>query len=1046
MSKFKGYAQVSGFKNIQLPDTTKKLRAEGERTIRRMERNFKIEQENTRAVMDALNDKYRVEEQNRQFVFDLESENREQIRSRMVENDAILRANETQRIKQTQAKFDALASLSSTAQKLSVDLTNQLSAAGTEEGERLANTIALAGGSYADIEYIRDIDAAHIANDEKFQAIVKRLQANGAPNDLVDQIRNANSSKVYALNKGLLVNAGLDYPEELLRLETQQLQLADGTLSEFSLGQARQMGQFKDLVEAQELRNRSNYLAQFSGKDDDPMVARYLYPKLIEAERANSRARSAERLQRTRNEDKLAYEESIRDRFFDANGHQQNIFFIQTSENHRTARQDVLKVYAQMVKDGAWGSTEQAWDRLDDLLNTPISIDGGKSIKKFGELYGKDSGIADIRSAIYARDGVLKGRIKQQEQAIKAEREQEIITFVLENYGSGGFDDGYMKQLLALAEEEKIPTDSLKHFLSHNSSDAILRKENIAMLEEEKRNRTLDLGDFDGIVDPLIFEQFAADIEALKAEQDLMPRSKEDVRKGFRDELMIQLGKNDYEKVKGFSFSRALSEAMQLYHQQLGAVDPLTDPAARQQKAEDYVLGLIRDSDNKESPFHVTDRSKAKGNSFFSRFNPGDDNTLYNKLESGRAPAEILDEIAQDPDFVMKEAIITKTMAQDLARKIKTGQPFVIPQIYHQLADASNIPVHEIITKQLRLNTISDVTASPDLIQNIKSRVTSPELLQLIRRPTAANINTVAIASGNQVPFVRKGDDGFVDVQSLGRSLNFRSPDVMAAIWALETGRGRTVHGKNALFNVKSLDGTGTTTTTTEYDADGNPYKTTATWRNFDTPAQAAQDFIDTISKYPGVNESKTPREMVMAIAAGGYATDPNYAEKVLNVLNGYGINVDGPFVPYEGPVTRDPNYASPTLMHVYNVGSIGWNSTGPHLDLKQVDNPNTPDVDETGAYYKYDDPEIREYIFVDDKELGMVPLSDVPMTGSWESHTSRGSNGYDYGIHDGRGIYIKPPARVVNSFRTSQNDDLLIIELPSGRRFKCHHGRRVND
>ena len=131
--------------------------------------------------------------------------------------------------------------------------------------------------------------------------------------------------------------------------------------------------------------------------------------------------------------------------------------------------------------------------------------------------------------------------------------------------------------------------------------------------------------------------------------------------------------------------------------------------------------------------------------------------------------------------------------------------------------------------------------------------------------------------------------------------------------------------------------------------------------------------------------------------------------------------------------------------MHVYNVGSIGWGSTGSHLDLKQEDNPNTPE-NEKGAYFNYDDPEIAEYVFVDDKEMGMVPLTQVPMTGSWESHTGRGSNGYDYGIHEGRGIYIKPPARVVNSFRTSQNDDLLIIELPSGRRFKCHHGRRVND
>tara|TARA_B100001287_G_C22608482_1_gene493944 strand:- start:761 stop:1048 length:288 start_codon:yes stop_codon:yes gene_type:complete len=93
MSKFKGYAQSSGFKNIQLPDTTRRIREKGERTISRMEQTFKIEQENAEAVLNALNDKYRVEAGNRQAVFDLESENRNQIRNQMIANADVARAN-----------------------------------------------------------------------------------------------------------------------------------------------------------------------------------------------------------------------------------------------------------------------------------------------------------------------------------------------------------------------------------------------------------------------------------------------------------------------------------------------------------------------------------------------------------------------------------------------------------------------------------------------------------------------------------------------------------------------------------------------------------------------------------------------------------------------------------------------------------------------------------------------------------------------------------------------------------------------------------------
>ena len=1039
MSKFKGYAQSTGFKNIQIPDQTKKLRAEGERTTRRMQRNFNAQQENVRAVMEALNDKYRIEEQNREFVFNLESDNRSQIREQIQRNNDVINKNEDIRRQQAQEKFKALASLSDTANKLSTSFLKERSEASKAKGKQLADTIALAGGSHADIQYIRSIDKAHIANDEKFRTIVDRLRANGAPNDIIDQIRNANSSTTYSLQKHLLINAGLDYPQELARFETQPLMLADGTFSEFTLGQARTMGgEFKELVEAQELRNRSEYIAKFQAKDEDPMVARYLYPKMVEAERVNARAKAADRLQRTRREDKLTYDESIRDRYFDGNA-TAIISFIQNADNHRVARQAVLKAYADLAKEGNLGngSTASAWDELDRLLAAPISIDGGKTTKAFGELYGKDPEIADIRSAIYARDSVLTKRQEAQRQAVATRKEQEIIRFVHDNYGKGGFDNNYSQELIAEAQIQGIPTDKLKHYLAHNSSDAVARREMDAMLQKELRNYTLDLSDFEGVNDPELLKKYGPEIAALKADRASMPRTDKEVIQGFKDELMIALGESDYQKVKGMSFSRALSRAMQMYNQQLGAPDPNTSPADRQQNAEDFVLGQIAKHAEEDSLFHIIPRTDAKGPAFFAKFQPGADNKEH------YIPLEVLDAVKDDPKFVINERFISQSIASDIAGKIKSGKPFVIPQIFHQLATVSNIPAHEIVAKQLELYEIKGVTVNPDVIQNIKSTVDSPELLSILRTPTAANINTVAMVSGNQVPFVRKGEDGYV--QSLGRSLNFRSPDVMAAIWALETGNGQFVIGRNALFNVKSLDGTGTSKRVTEYDASGTPYRSVETYQDYDTPAQAAQEFIKTISKYPGVNEATTPREMVMAIAAGGYATDPRYAEKVINVLVGNGVNVDGAFVSYEVAISRDPNYPSQTLKSVYLSGNIGWGSTGPHLDLKQEDNPNTPE-NERGTYFAYKDPEINEYVFVNDPKLGQVPLTDVPMTGSWESHTNRGSNGYDYGLYDGTPVLIKPPARVVNSFRTSEGDDMMIIELPSGRRFKFHHGRKVND
>ena len=122
------------------------------------------------------------------------------------------------------------------------------------------------------------------------------------------------------------------------------------------MGAARSMGgQFTAAVDAQDLRNRAEYIAQFQGKDNDPMVARYLYPKMVEAENRNNRAAAAERLQDTRREDAIRYKEQFRTRYRDANGHASNLTFIELSENRRSARRAYLAEVAEMARVGFFG-------------------------------------------------------------------------------------------------------------------------------------------------------------------------------------------------------------------------------------------------------------------------------------------------------------------------------------------------------------------------------------------------------------------------------------------------------------------------------------------------------------------------------------------------------------------------------------------------------------------------------------------------------------------------------------------------------------------
>ena len=112
----------------------------------------------------------------------------------------------------------------------------------------------------------------------------------------------------------------------------------------------------------------------------------------------------------------------------------------------------------------------------------------------------------------------------------------------------------------------------------------------------------------------------------------------------------------------------------------------------------------------------------------------------------------------------------------------------------------------------------------------------------------------------------------------------------------------------------------------------------------------------------------------------------------------------------------------------VYTSGNIGPTSTGQHLDVKQVGGGQFP----TTA--------LDEYIEVDDPELGVVPLSRVPITGDFASHTRRGSHGIDYGLYEGTKIYAKNGARVISNTPTEHGDKLL-IQLPNGKQYTFLHG-----
>jgi flagellar protein FlgJ len=119
------------------------------------------------------------------------------------------------------------------------------------------------------------------------------------------------------------------------------------------------------------------------------------------------------------------------------------------------------------------------------------------------------------------------------------------------------------------------------------------------------------------------------------------------------------------------------------------------------------------------------------------------------------------------------------------------------------------------------------------------------------------------------------------------------SPDIVAAHAALESGWGqrpvRTAHGgdSNNLFGIKASgqwQGDVAASTTTEYEH-GAAVKRVERFRSYPDQAAAFRDYADLLTDNPryqaALNAGSDARAFARGLAAGGYATDPSYAEKL---------------------------------------------------------------------------------------------------------------------------------------------------------------------
>ncbi|WP_159648843.1 glycoside hydrolase family 73 protein [Erysipelothrix aquatica] len=118
----------------------------------------------------------------------------------------------------------------------------------------------------------------------------------------------------------------------------------------------------------------------------------------------------------------------------------------------------------------------------------------------------------------------------------------------------------------------------------------------------------------------------------------------------------------------------------------------------------------------------------------------------------------------------------------------------------------------------------------------------------------------------------------------------FKSVVYAQAILESNWGQSELSTEANNLFGIKGdYHGKSYTVTTTEFE-DGAFASMEDTFRRYPDYRTSIADHAELmyLSRYDGVREARTYREAAQALQDGGYATDPNYASKLIEIIETY--------------------------------------------------------------------------------------------------------------------------------------------------------------
>jgi hypothetical protein len=992
---YRGYARSLGFDPIKAPtEGLARMQERDNRIIRGMEDNRRQIKQVRDEYGAGLERKLSIEARDRDQNYQWEKKLAEKRQEAISKNSQTLIQSELQRGKNAQATFESLAKFSTT---LSEGLTEYRKR--KDESDMLAGYMEVATGGLAPErqQAVSNVESLLKQSGEAQDQIAEGFQARGLDPNVVTNLLSGNKARDYGRLKAHMEIITAEFPNYA---QTKLDEMGASTAAERT---AAMQGLFGDFL-------KENGVFGLSADFMAPalMKMRGTYNSFIESARKSDvvnksstmRDDALSVLSRTKNGESLteAFRTISRSYREDGvtpvgNAVAKSEIFKELSDTTRYSDADVERILGEAQTDQ--GSWRDRFPRdVDDLIN---------SRKK------------DQESEFQL--------IEAQERRENKKQENQLLDWVKNNNPN----EETLTSIIKEAKTKGISTDRLQAYLAftteQQNADFWTKQ-----FREQYEQGTLTADDVDQPGVPIeVRETWRNRAQQLDQQRSDSGIKQETIKAELTDALKQNLIGDSTNRSAHYSLRGASDYALKLYNQKFKQYAKTMEPSVAANKARLDVLTAI---ETKKGAFAVIASSQAKTGqtqAFYAAFTPG---------KHPGAPAainvittsEVIKKVRANANVINTEVLASPALLKDINNRITNGKPISIPQIYTDLSRAvpGMTPV-QILNAQLKAAGLTG-QVRPGFRDQL-NQINDPVLRSILAQPlTQDRLNTTIIGSGNAPATVRTGNSGYADVQALGTASGFRFPQVMAAMWALESGWGKYTSGKNNVFNIKARPGQGT-------------LKNGSYWRDYASPLESAKDFLNLMTdpRYaPGLSRAKTPRQAIEAIAAGGYAGgEAAYPSKIIRVMQQMGVNVDQPYKPAATPA-RNQAFMRPTLAYITD--NIGPTSTGPHLDVKQQDNPNTP---QNEFAREFSSKALDNFVVVDDPQFGRVPLSRIPVTDTFAGHVARGSHGIDYGTAKGSKVFLQNGARIVSKSRT-QHGDKLVIQLPDGRRFSFLHGKTL--